>query len=187
MTADGVTYPLDEPFFVIATQNPVEMQGTFPLPEAQLDRFLLCLTLGYPDRTQELELLARSEVPAPPSPVVNSEQLLAARKELKHVGVSSAVCEYAADLAEATRHHETIQLGLSTRGLLALLEVSKAIAAMQGRSFVTPDDIKQIAPDCVAHRLVLRGGVWDESGDAGREVMADILRRIPVPKETLWN
>ncbi len=187
VSVDGVTYPLEAPFFVIATQNPVEMQGTFPLPEAQLDRFLLCLTLGYPDRAHELELLARQTSPPATKPVVTGAQLLAARKELKQVTVHTAVCEYVADLAAATRSHPQIQLGLSTRGLLALLSVAKAMAGIQGRGFVTPDDIKQIAPDCIAHRLVLRGSSWDESGSTAREIVAEILDRVPVPKDTLWN
>lgn len=185
VTVDGVTYPLKKPFFVIATENPVEMQGTFPLPEAQLDRFLLCLSLGYPTREQELELLARTEPPAPPEPVVTAQQLLEAQQALTQVTASEAVRRYAANLAQATRTHEQIQLGLSTRGVMALVQVSRAYAAIQGRSFVTPDDVKHMAADCIAHRLVLRGGAWKKT--SSREIVSELLKSVSVPKESLWN
>lgn len=185
VTVDGVTYPLKKPFFVIATENPVEMQGTFPLPEAQLDRFLLCLSLGYPTREQELELLARTEPPAPPEPVVTAQQLLEAQQALTQVTASEAVRRYAANLAQATRTHEQIQLGLSTRGVMALVQVSRAYAAIQGRSFVTPDDVKHMAADCIAHRLVLRCGAWKKT--SSREIVSELLKSVSVPKESLWN
>lgn len=187
VTVDGNTYPLSAPFFVIATQNPVEMSGTFPLPEAQLDRFLLCLSLGYPAREQELELLARKAPPASPKPVVTAGELLAAQQELRGVTVSPAVQAYIADLAEASRTQEQIQLGLSTRGMLSLLDVSRAMAAIHGRDYVIPDDIKEIAPDCMSHRMVLRGGVWDSSAQECRKVVQELLAHVPVPKETQWN
>ncbi len=187
VTADGVTYPLKQPFFVIATENPVEMQGTFPLPEAQLDRFLLCLSIGYPAREQELALLTRVHQPKPPVPVVTAQQLLDAQQALSQVNASEAVRGYAADLAQATRTHDRIQLGLSTRGMLALLQVSRARAAMQGRTFVTPEDIKRMAADCIAHRLVLRGNMWDESGIRSRDIVTELLETVPVPREEVWN
>lgn len=187
VTVDGNTYPLSAPFFVIATQNPVEMSGTFPLPEAQLDRFLLCLSLGYPAREQELELLARKAPPASPKPVVTAGELLAAQQELRGVTVSPAIQAYIADLAEASRTQEQIQLGLSTRGMLSLLDVSRAMAAIHGRDYVIPDDIKEIAPDCMSHRMVLRGGVWDSSAQECRKVVQELLAHVPVPKETQWN
>ena len=187
VTVDGNIYPLSAPFFVIATQNPVEMSGTFPLPEAQLDRFLLCLSLGYPAREQELELLARKAPPASPKPVVTAGELLAAQQELRGVTVSPAIQAYIADLAEASRTQEQIQLGLSTRGMLSLLDVSRAMAAIHGRDYVIPDDIKEIAPDCMSHRMVLRGGVWDSSAQECRKVVQELLAHVPVPKETQWN
>lgn len=186
VTADGVTYPLEEPFFVIATQNPVELSGTFPLPEAQLDRFLLCISLGYPEREQELALLERDAAAASkpaPAAVVTAAELLEARQELQQVTVSRAVLEYLADLAAASRNHPQIQLGLSTRGLLALLEVSRAWAAMQGRTYVIPDDIKILAPDCMAHRLMLRGGSWESAQQDSRKLVQELLDTVPVPKE----
>lgn len=187
VTADGVTYPLEELFFVIATQNPVEMQGTFPLPEAQLDRFLLCLSLGYPDREQELALLARTVTPTEADPVVKTQLLLEARQELREIRASSAVREYVADLAQASREHDRIQLGLSTRGMLALLEISRAVAAIRGRTFVMPDDVKAIAADCMAHRMIARGGVWEESNTVCRDIVQELLETVPVPKESSWS
>ena len=187
VTVDGNTYPLSAPFFVIATQNPVEMSGTFPLPEAQLDRFLLCLSLGYPAREQELELLARKAPPASPKPVVTAGELLAAQQELRGVTVSPAVQAYIADLAEASRTQEQIQLGLSTRGMLSLLDVSRAMAAIHGRDYVIPDDIKEIAPDCMSHRMVLRGGAWDSGAQECRKVVQELWAHVPVPKEMQWN
>ena len=187
ITADGVTYPLESPFFVIATQNPVEMQGTFPLPEAQLDRFLLCLSLGYPDKEQELALLSRTAVPEEGKPVVTTAQLLNARKELAQVKVSAAVQEYLVELSHATRTHHQIQLGLSTRGMLSLLEVSKAVAAIRGRNYVTPDDIKHIAADCMAHRMAARGAMWEENHETCRRIVLELLETVPVPKESQWN
>lgn len=187
VTADGVTYPLEEPFFVIATQNPVEMQGTFPLPEAQLDRFLLCLSLGYPEKEQELALLSRPAAVPESKPVATAAQLLAARQELAQVTVSAAVQEYLVELAHASREHRGIQLGLSTRGMLSLLEVSRAAAAMHGRTYVTPDDIKWIAADCMAHRMTARGSMWEENQETCRSIAEELLQTVPVPKESLWN
>ncbi len=187
VTADGVTYPLECPFFVIATQNPVEMQGTFPLPEAQLDRFLLCLSLGYPERAQELALLARGNMTEPTISVVTVAQFLEAQQELQQVTAAAAVQAYVADLAQASRSHERIQLGLSTRGMLALLAVSRAYAAIQGRTFVTPDDVKVLAADCMAHRITARGGVWEEGTAENRKLVTELLETVPVPKEETWN
>lgn len=172
---------------MIATQNPVEMQGTFPLLEAQLDRFLLCLSLGYPEKEQELALLSRPAAVPESKPVATAAQLLAARKELAQVTVSTAVQEYLVELAHASREHRGIQLGLSTRGMLSLLEVSRAAAAMHGRTYVTPDDIKWIAADCMAHRMIARGSMWEENQETCRSIAEELLQTVPVPKESLWN
>ena len=187
VTVDGTTNPLDALFFVIATQNPVEMEGTFPLPEAQLDRFLLCLSLGYPEREQELALLSRPMTMPVPVPVISAQQIVAARRELEQVAVSRAVQEYLADLTQASRQHPQVQLGLSTRGMLDLLRVSKAFAAMQGRSYVIPDDIKHLAADSMAHRMQVQGNVWTEQSAVCRQVVQKLLEQVPVPKETAWN
>ena len=187
VNVDGTTHPLDALFFVIATQNPVEMEGTFPLPEAQLDRFLLCLSLGYPEREQELALLSRPMTMPVPVPVISAQQIVAARRELEQVAVSRAVQEYLADLTQASRQHPQVQLGLSTRGMLDLLRVSKAFAAMQGRSYVIPDDIKHLAADSMAHRMQVQGNVWTEQSAVCRQVVQELLEQVPVPKETAWN
>lgn len=187
VTVDGTTHPLDALLFVIATQNPVEMEGTFPLPEAQLDRFLLCLSLGYPEREQELALLSRPMTMPVPVPVISAQQIVAARRELEQVAVSRAVQEYLADLTQASRQHPQVQLGLSTRGMLDLLRVSKAFAAMQGRSYVIPDDIKHLAADSMAHRMQVQGNVWTEQSAVCRQVVQELLEQVPVPKETAWN
>lgn len=187
VTVDGTTHQLDALFFVIATQNPVEMEGTFPLPEAQLDRFLLCLSLGYPEREQELALLSRPMTMPVPVPVISAQQIVAARRELEQVAVSRAVQEYLADLTQASRQHPQVQLGLSTRGMLDLLRVSKAFAAMQGRSYVIPDDIKHLAADSMAHRMQVQGNVWTEQSAVCRQVVQELLEQVPVPKEPAWN
>ncbi len=187
VTADSVTYPLEEPFFVIATQNPVEMQGTFPLPEAQLDRFLLCLSLGYPAREQELQLLTENGVRPEIKPVVTTEDFHRAKQDLRSIRISKAVCNYIADIAAETRKHSQVQLGLSTRGMMNLALVSRAIAGMRDRTFVTPDDVKYIAADCIAHRIVLQSSGWDNESTRTREIVQEILDRVPVPKESLWN
>ncbi|MFR3812539.1 MAG: AAA family ATPase [Ruminococcus callidus] len=161
------------------------MQGTFPLPEAQLDRFLLCLSLGYPDKEQELALLSRTAVPEEETGCHHGTA--AERpKELAQVKVSAAVQEYLVELAHATRTHHQIQLGLSTRGMLSLLEVSKAVAAIRGRNYVTPDDIKHIAADCMAHRMAARGAMWEEIRKPAA-ALPELLQTVPVPKESLWN
>lgn len=187
VTVDGTTHSLDALFFVIATQNPVEMEGTFPLPEAQLDRFLLCLSLGYPEREQELALLSRPMTMPVPVPVISAQQIVAARRELEQVAVSRAVQEYLVDLTQASRQHPQVQLGLSTRGMLDLLRVSKAFAAMQGRSYVIPDDIKHLAADSMVHRMQVQGNVWTEQSAVCRQVVQELLEQVPVPKETTWN
>jgi len=187
VTVDGVVHQLPEPFIVIATQNSQGYVGTFPLPEAQLDRFLLCLSLGYPEKEQELALLSRPAAVPESKPVATAAQLLAARQELAQVTVSAAVQEYLVELAHASREHRGIQLGLSTRGMLSLLEVSRAAAAMHGRTYVTPDDIKWIAADCMAHRMTARGSMWEENQETCRSIAEELLQTVPVPKESLWN
>ena len=177
VTVDGTTHPLDALFFVIATQNPVEMEGTFPLR----------LSLGYPEREQELALLSRPMTMPVPVPVISAQQIVAARRELEQVAVSRAVQEYLADLTQASRQHPQVQLGLSTRGMLDLLRVSKAFAAMQGRSYVIPDDIKHLAADSMAHRMQVQGNVWTEQSAVCRQVVQELLEQVPVPKEPAWN
>ena len=188
VTVDGVTYAVEQPFFVMATQNPVEMQGTFPLPEAQLDRFLLCLSLGYPSREQSLALLAQGGAREATIPVTTVQAWQSAQAVCRTIHVSTAIQTYLVALAEATRTHRDIQLGLSTRGLMTWQAVSQAAAALHGRDYVIPEDVQWLAVDCIAHRLVCRGGgSWTEGTDPCRTLVEEILHTVPVPKETLWK
>ncbi|MBQ3242431.1 MAG: MoxR family ATPase, partial [Oscillospiraceae bacterium] len=156
-SVDGVTYQMESPFLVIATQNPVEIQGTFPLPEAQLDRFFMKLSLGYPGAEQEKTMLTayRAENPlAALEPVCSKEQVLEAQQLVSSVKVGDAVAGYMVALAEKSRSHEKIRLGISPRGVMALMRASQAKAAIEGRDFVLPDDVKAVFADVCAHRII---------------------------------
>lgn len=187
VTVDRVTYALQKPFFVIATQNPVEMQGTFPLPEAQLDRFTLCLKMGYPGEQEELALLKQPMERIPVQTDLTVEDFLMAQAEVEQVHASDAVGQYVWNLTNATRNHSEIRLGLSTRGMLTWLQVAKAYAGMCGRDYVNPTDIQKFALPCVAHRLVMRGANWNNGFEPAQEVVEEILRNVSVPKEEIWN
>ncbi|MDI6863252.1 MAG: MoxR family ATPase, partial [Pseudothermotoga sp.] len=159
VSIDGVTYQLSEHFFVIATQNPVEFEGTFPLPEAQLDRFAICLSLGYLERDQEIELLRRLERSHPIEslePVCEAGELSRMKELVKEVYVDDSVMDYAVRIVARTRTHPDVALGSSPRGSIALVHLSRALAAMSERNFVLPDDVKSIALDVLAHRLILK-------------------------------
>ena len=164
VTSEGETRPLAPPFLVLATQNPIEYEGTYPLPEAQLDRFLLRMSVGYPAREDEWQVLARraerrqDEVEL--EPVVDRETLLALQRAVEDVHVSEAVGLYMVDVVAATRTAPSIQVGASPRGSLALLKLSRCRAALDGRDFVTPDDVKAVAVPALAHRLTLRPELW---------------------------
>jgi len=185
-TIDGVTYPMEPLFLVIATQNPIETQGTFPLPEAQLDRFFMKLSVGYPERADELSILTNftSQNPlAELSAVTSPQELLAAQKQVRSVTVSAPVKEYILSITEATRTHKEIRLGVSPRGALALLHASQGEAAIRGRDYVLPDDVKAVASDVLAHRLVCRGANLLRQTDSAAAVLSQILEECPVPKE----
>ena len=188
-TIDGETYALSEPFFVIATQNPVETAGTYPLPEAQLDRFLIRLSLGYTDRDTEIKILSGIGETHPISAlssVLSYEELNEAKKEAMNVKVNDAVLGYISDIGAATRTHEKIKLGLSTRGLIALKKMSQAYAAVKGMDFVNPDCVKAIAPYVIAHRLVLRElSLKLDRKNSGEEIVSDILETVTVPTEEI--
>lgn len=159
VSIDGVTYQLSEHFFVIATQNPVEFEGTFPLPEAQLDRFAICLSLGYLGREQEIELLRRLEKSHPIEslePVCEAGELSRMKELVKEVYVDDSVMDYVVRIVMRTRSHPDVALGSSPRGSIALVHLSRALAAMSERNFVLPDDVKSIALDVLAHRLILK-------------------------------
>ena len=185
VTVEGERFPLDPPFLVIATQNPIELEGTYPLPEAQLDRFLMRLAVGYPDREQEREILARRRerrVDAARVPTVLSrEELLAMQAALEDVFVSEAIERYIVDLVQATRADGRVALGASPRAALALLKLARAQAALGRRDFVTPDDVKTMAVPALAHRLILRPELW-VSKVSPDQVVADLLSQVPTPK-----
>ena len=159
VSIDGVTYQLSEHFFVIATQNPVEFEGTFPLPEAQLDRFAICLSLGYLEKEQEMELLKRLQKAHPIEslePVCEAGELSRMKELVKEVYVDDSVMDYVVRIVMRTRSHPDVALGSSPRGSIALVHLSRALAAMSERNFVLPDDVKSIALDVLAHRLILK-------------------------------
>lgn len=177
-SVDGVTYAMDEPFLVIATQNPIEIQGTFPLPEAQLDRFLMRLSIGYPDEKGELEMLSARTTVDPMGAlqaVCGREEILAAQKIVRSVQVSDAVRKYIVELAHASREAEKVRLGLSPRGALALMHASQAMAAANGRDYVLPDDVKQVAPDVMCHRVLVKGHQIGSAGKTARDIVMQIL------------
>jgi len=184
-TLEGETFLLDRPFFVIATQNPIEHEGTYPLPEAQVDRFLLKIDVGYPTREQEIEVLERrrrrkaDEVTL--DPVTSPDEVLALQAAIEDVHVDPALEGYMTDIVAATRSHSQVEIGASPRGSLALLKVSRARAAIAGRDFVTPDDIKSVAVPALAHRIILKPDPWIR-GVRTSSVMADVLGQVPVPK-----
>lgn len=189
VSVDGHTRPLASPFMVIATQNPVEYEGTYPLPEAQLDRFLLKLDLPLPSREDEFNILLRHQNGFNPldlgsadlHPVANASDILTAREQAEHIEVSPAVLTYMVDLIRATRTSPAVRIGVSPRGATALLRVCRVWAFLQGRSFVTPDDVKAMADSVLAHRLSMKAEAELEGLNA-HSVIASILEQVPVPR-----
>jgi MoxR-like ATPase len=182
ISVDGVSHVLPPPFMVIATQNPVEQEGTYRLPESQLDRFLLRISLGYPGRTAEMEILdgqGAAEVLRELQPVVSSEEVMAMVASVREVYLASALKSYMIDIAEASRRHTSIELGLSPRATLQLSAAVRAHAAARGRDYGTPDDVKAVAVSVLSHRLLLRAGsnARTSADDLVRELLAD----VPVP------
>lgn len=185
VTVEGTTFPLPRPFLVLATQNPIELAGTFPLPEAQLDRFLMRLAIGYPDAEGEREILRRFGAGDPLDtlePAASVEELLDGARQARQVLVSPALEAYIIAIAQETRHHAEIELGLSPRGSLALHRTSQALAAIRGRTFVLPDDVKALAPVVMPHRMILSTQARLRERSAG-EIAEEILRAVPVPVE----
>ena len=185
ITVDGVTRPLPRPFLVMATQNPVELEGTFPLPEAQVDRFLLRVAIGYPTQEEENAILERFRASDPlPSleAVSNPEEILKLQAERRQVRVEESVRDYIVRVARATRKHPEIELGASPRASLALYWASQAWAAIQGRDFVLPDDAKFMAPHVLTHRLIISPQA-QLRGRLPQELVADIVDAVPVPLE----
>jgi len=183
ITVDGVTYPMEQPFLVLATQNPIEYEGTFPLPEAQLDRFMMRISLGYPAAEDEITMLDRQQYVHPVAQleqVVSTDELLAAQEQVKEVYLDDLVKEYIINLVRATRKHPDLYLGASPRGSIALYKTGQARAAIQGRDYVTPDDIKALALVTLAHRLIISPSARIKNVDP-RAVIQEILDNMPVP------
>jgi len=184
-TLEGETFRLDRPFFVIATQNPIEHEGTYPLPEAQVDRFLLKIDVGYPTREQEIEILERRRRRGTDdvtlAAITSREEVRALQAAVEEVHVDPAVEGYMVDIVAATRAHNQVEIGASPRGSLALLKASRARAALAGRDFVTPDDVKTVALPALAHRLLLKPDPWIR-GVRTTSVVTDVLAQVPVPK-----
>ncbi len=183
ITVDGETYMLPEPFLVLATQNPIEYEGTFPLPEAQLDRFLMRVNLGYPDRVDELQVLASQQRERPIDDIqqiVTLEEVFAAQEAVKDVYVDPLVSNYIVDISRATREHNDVYLGASPRGSLGLFRAGQAMAAVAGRDYVVPDDVKRLAESVLSHRVIVSPAARIRSVDT-RGIVAGILDFVPVP------
>jgi MoxR-like ATPase len=183
VTVDGVTYPMKRPFLVLATQNPIEYEGTFPLPEAQLDRFMLRIRLGYPGKADEQKILDAQQYVHPIEEldqVVTVEELLEAQKQVRGVHVDDLIKQYIVDLVALTRDHPDAYLGASPRGSLTLYKTAQVMAAMEGRDFVIPDDIKALAMAALAHRLIVSPSARIKDVDP-RAVIEDVVHSVPVP------
>jgi MoxR-like ATPase len=184
VTLEGETRALQPPFSVLATQNPIEYEGTYPLPEAQLDRFLLRVSVGYLEREQEWEMVERrldrrsDEVEL--TPVCDRETMLELQQALESVHLAKSVGLYIVDLVASTRENSQVQLGAGPRGTLALVKLSRALAALRGRDYVTPEDVKQVAVPALAHRLMLRPELWVQRV-RGEDIVAGCLREVPTP------
>ena len=186
VTVDVETMALPRPFLVLATQNPIELEGTFPLPEAQIDRFLMRVALGYPSKQHENAILLRYERQDPLAtlePVIQAGDLLVMQEQVKAVLVEESVREYMVDVVHATRGHEAVELGVSPRGTLALYRTVQALAAVRGRTFVIPDDVKYLAPPVLTHRIIISPQTRLR-GRRPEEVMAEIVGTVPVPVES---
>ena len=188
VTIDGELFLIDKPFIVLATQNPVETAGTYPLPEAQLDRFMIKMSVGYSDRESEMQILDNSRAVHPVenlTAVTDKTELLEMMNRVENIKVNEAVRGYIADIGNASRHNSEIKLGLSTRGLIALKNMSQARAALRGREFVTPDDVKTVAPYVCVHRLICRSTVMRDPDSAKREILDKMIKELPVPTEQI--
>jgi MoxR-like ATPase len=187
VTVDGETYPLPRPFLVLATQNPIELEGTFPLPEAQVDRFLIRLALGYPTEEEEHAMLLRFERRDPLEelePVTTPEELRAIQGRVREVRVEESVRGYIVDIVRATRDHGDIQLGVSPRGTLALYKCAQALAAVRGREYVLPDDVKLLAPYVLTHRIMINP-TTRLRGRTLSDVLLDVVATAPAPVDTI--
>ncbi|HQU44038.1 MAG TPA: MoxR family ATPase, partial [Pirellulales bacterium] len=184
VTIDGKTHALPDPFLVIATQNPFEFEGTYPLPESQLDRFLLRISVGYPDRDDELQVLAihRSGEPVEElTPVLDCNQVLALQHAARHVAVEESLHEYLLDIVEATRRCEELHVGVSTRGALCLYRACQSLALVEGRDFAVPDDVKRLAVPVLAHRVIPKGYLHGSQRGAIEALIQRLVEDVAVP------
>ncbi len=184
-TLDGKTHPLKDPFIVIATQNPIEYEGVYPLPEAQLDRFLVRLQLGYPNRAEEVEIMQRrmlrrkEEVTV--EPVTDTETILELQRAVEEIHVDDDLLGYVADIVQATRGHHQIEVGASPRGSLAIFKLSRARAVFHGRDYVIPDDVKEVVAPALVHRMIVKAESWVK-GTNPNQILSEIMKTIPVPR-----
>ncbi len=186
ISVDNQTHPLQQPFMVIATQNPAEYHGTFPLPESQLDRFLMRLRLGYPSPEEERKVLDRPQALHPADildPVLSVEEVLALQRRVDQIHMDDTLTDYLLAIVQATRHSELLSLGVSTRGALALSKTAKALACVRGRDYCLPDDIKELSPIVLSHRVMLNRahGMRAHSFDQAERIILDIVDTVPVP------
>lgn len=185
VTIEGETMRLDDPFVVMATQNPIEYEGTYPLPEAQLDRFLMKLGVGYPEGGEEREILRRRDRAMSDEveirPVVTPEEVRSIKREIEGIHLDDAIEDYIVAIVQATREHKDVDVGASPRGSLALMKMSKGKAFLDGRGYVVPDDVKSIAVPALSHRLVLKAEGWMK-GKRPELIIGEALRSVPVPK-----
>jgi len=184
VSMDGATYPLPRPFIVLATQNPHEREGTFPLPESQLDRFLMRVEIGYPSREDERRVLAAQRIAHPLEslePVLEGGEVLAIQEAVRHVRVEESVAEYVLDIVSATREDEALEIGVSPRGGLSLSRAAQALALIEGRDYCLPDDVKRLAVPVLAHRVIRTPTPAGPGSRDERQIIRDIVARIPVP------
>ncbi|MGG0716284.1 MoxR family ATPase [Robertmurraya massiliosenegalensis] len=187
VTIDGVTHRLEKPFFVMATQNPIEYEGTYPLPEAQLDRFLLKMKMGYPDIAEEMEVLSRAQTSTPIEEleaVIDLDDLRELQENIKLVTVDDTLKRYIVDIVNETRSSSNVYLGASPRGSIALMKAAQAYAYMYRRDYVLPDDVQFLAPYVLAHRIILKSEAKFE-GISAEDVMQRVLARVPIPVQRL--
>jgi len=185
VTIDGITHKLEDPFFVIATQNPIEIQGTYPLPEAQLDRFLIKLSLGYTNKEETIKMLTRFREKNPLDeiePVVAKDEVIMIQEKIKEVYVNEDILSYIYEICQSTREHEMVQLPASNRSFIALMRASQSLAAVRGYDFVLPDFVKYLAPFVLSHRILLKNQYIIKNTKSS-DVINEILEKVPVPSE----
>jgi len=184
VSIDGVTHPLDPPFMVIATQNPLEFEGTYPLPESQLDRFLLRISVGYPDPTQELQVLQNHRDGEPVDrlePALDGKQVCRLQEEVREVRVDPSISEYLLEVVHATRESEDLQVGVSIRGALSYYRACQALALVEGRDYVVPDDVKRLAVPVLSHRVITKGYLHGSQREALEALIGRLVEEVPVP------